>query len=465
MIRRLSLYEFYFRICCFLLPVVAFLISGIGLRSLEWIHPLGRDYLYLCVILTLVWILCSVHFDVTNVEELFLDSIGVRNCLKAIAWTYMSGFSALFFYRQASFSRLMMGSSALILLGGILLLRLGFRRLIKHSGRQVERLRVVIIGADEFAEKTSERLKNSLVMPCETVAFVRIPGQSSSLMDSGLMDSGVPVFELEQLMGRTIKHFTDDIVIAASPEVLPILSGLIRQLRELAVPIRFCLDFGADVKVRDRFFRLGGTHILDVQIAPSETISYLILKRCFDVVFSLLALAITAIPMALIALAVKWSSPGPVFFTQERVGINGQGFRMLKFRTMRVAPVEESDTRWTTGDDSRRTRFGVLLRRSCLDELPQFFNVLRGEMSVVGPRPERPHFVKKFNDEIDAYNTRHHLKSGITGWAQVNGLRGDTDMAKRVELDLYYLQHWSLTFDLQIILMTVFSGIFAQNAY
>jgi putative colanic acid biosynthesis UDP-glucose lipid carrier transferase len=106
-----------------------------------------------------------------------------------------------------------------------------------------------------------------------------------------------------------------------------------------------------------------------------------------------------------------------------------------------------------------------LLRRSCLDELPQFFNVLRGEMSVVGPRPERPHFVKKFNDEIDAYNTRHHLKSGITGWAQVNGLRGDTDMAKRVELDLYYLQHWSLTFDLQIILMTVFSGIFAQNAY
>jgi exopolysaccharide biosynthesis polyprenyl glycosylphosphotransferase len=292
------------------------------------------------------------------------------------------------------------------------------------------------------------------------VAFVRIPGQSPTVMQSG-----VPVFELEQLMGRTIKHFTDDIVIAASPEVLPILSGLIRQLRKLAVPIRFCLDFSADVKIRDRFFRLGGAHILDVQIAPSETISYLILKRCFDVVFSLLALAISAIPMVLIAIAVKLSSSGPVFFTQERVGINGQGFRMLKFRTMRVTPVEESDTRWTTGDDSRRTTFGVLLRRSCLDELPQFFNVLRGEMSVVGPRPERPYFVEKFNDEIDAYNTRHHLKSGITGWAQVNGLRGDTDMAKRVELDLYYLQNWSLTFDLQIILMTVFSGIFAQNAY
>jgi Undecaprenyl-phosphate glucose phosphotransferase len=460
MIRRLSLYEFYFRIGCFLLPVLAFLISGIGLRSLALINPLSYDYLYLCVTLTLVWILCSVHFEVTNVEALFLDSNGVRNCLKAIAWTYMSGFTALFFYRQASFSRLMLGSSALILLGGILLLRWGFRHMVKHSSWQVKRLRVVIIGADEFAQQTSERLKKCVVMPCETVAFVRIPGQPLTVAESG-----VPVFELERLMGRQIERFADDIVIAASPEVLPILSGLIRQLSELAVPIRFCLDFGADVKVRDRFFRLGGSHILDVQIAPSETISYVILKRCFDVVFSLLVLTIAAIPMGVIAIAVKLSSPGPVFFTQERVGINGQGFRILKIRTMRMVPVAESDTRWTTPGDPRCTAVGGFLRRSCLDELPQFFNVLRGDMSVVGPRPERPHFVQKFNDEIDAYNTRHHLKSGITGWAQVNGLRGDTDMTKRVELDLYYLQHWSFTFDLQIILMTVISGIFAQNAY
>jgi lipopolysaccharide/colanic/teichoic acid biosynthesis glycosyltransferase len=138
---------------------------------------------------------------------------------------------------------------------------------------------------------------------------------------------------------------------------------------------------------------------------------------------------------------------------------------MFKFRTMRMTPVAESDTRWTTAGDPRCTAVGVFLRRSCLDELPQFFNVLRGEMSVVGPRPERPHFVDKFNEEIDVYNIRHHLKSGITGWAQVNGLRGDTDMAKRVELDLYYLQNWSLIFDLKIILMTLFAGIFAQNAY
>jgi Undecaprenyl-phosphate glucose phosphotransferase len=460
MIRRLSLYEFYFRIWCFLLPVLAFLIAASVLRSLDVIYPLSHDYLYLCVTLSLVWVVCSVHFDVTSVEALFLESDGVQNCLKAVAWTYMSGLSALFFYRQASFSRLLLGSSALILLAGILLLRFAFRHLVKHSGRQVERLRVVIIGADDFAQQTSERLENCVVTPCQTVAFVRIPGQRVCVPQDQ-----VPVFDLERLFDWKINNFADDIVIAASPEVLPNLARLVRQLRALAVPIRFCFDFGAGVKVRDRFFRLSGTHILDVQIAPSETISYVILKRCFDLAFSLLALTIAAIPMLLIAVAIKLSSPGPVFFIQERVGINGQGFRMLKFRTMRTAPVSESDTRWTTAGDARRTALGVLLRRSCLDELPQFFNVLRGEMSVVGPRPERPHFVEKFNDEIDAYNTRHHLKSGITGWAQVNGLRGDTDMVKRVELDLYYLQNWSLTFDLRIILMTVFAGIFAQNAY
>jgi Undecaprenyl-phosphate glucose phosphotransferase len=454
------LYEFFFRIGCFLLPVIAFLVAGAGLRALRLILPLSDDYVYLCVTLSLMWSVCSVYFEVTSIEGLFLDgAVGLRNCVKAIAWTYMSGFSALFFYRGASYSRLLLGTSAVLLLLGVLLLRLLFWSFVKHSGKQG--LRIIIIGADAFAQATSERLKHSIVTPCETVAFVRIPGQQVQVN----VKSGVPVFELDQLMSHNIQHFANDMVIAASPETLPILSKLISQLKGLAIPIRFCLDFGTDVKVRERFFRIGGSHILDVEIAPSETISYVLLKRGFDIVFSVLALLLTAIPMALIAIAVKLSSPGPVFFVQERVGMNGQGFKMLKFRTMRVAPKEVTDTRWTALDDTRCTGFGGFLRRSSLDELPQFFNVLKGDMSVVGPRPERPYFVEKFNDEIDAYNTRHHLKSGITGWAQVNGLRGDTDIAKRVELDLYYIQNWSFTFDLQIILMTVVSGFFAENAY
>ncbi len=459
MIRRLRLYQFFFRLCCFLMPALAFLLAGTGLRSLKLIYPLSQDYYYLCVTLSLAWIVCAEQFEVANVEALFLETSSIRNCLKALAWTYMAGFTGLFFYRGASYSRLLLGSSALILLAGVLLLRVIFEKIVIRAGNQGARLRIIIVGADAFAQRTSEELKKSVVAPCETVAFVRIPGQPVKVAGE------VPVFDLEQLMNRNIKHFANDIVIAVSPEILPVISNLIEQLRGLAIPIRLILDFGEDLKVRDRFFRIGGTNLLDVHIAPSETISYVILKRTFDIAFSLLALTIAAVPMALIAIAIKLSSPGPVFFVQERVGINGQDFKMLKFRTMKVAPVEESDTRWTTVGDSRRTAIGSFLRASCLDELPQFFNVLRGEMSVVGPRPERRHFVEKFIDEIDAYNTRHHLKSGITGWAQVNGLRGDTDIAKRVELDIYYIQNWSFAFDLKIIVLTLFSGIFAQNAY
>jgi exopolysaccharide biosynthesis polyprenyl glycosylphosphotransferase len=167
----------------------------------------------------------------------------------------------------------------------------------------------------------------------------------------------------------------------------------------------------------------------------------------------------------LIALAVKLASRGPVFFSQDRVGLNGRVFKMYKFRTMNVGSKEEGDTRWTSVEDPRRTRVGAFLRRTNLDELPQFVNVLRGDMSVVGPRPERPFFVERFLEEVDRYNSRHMFKAGITGWAQVNGWRGDTSIAKRVEYDLYYLRNWSLTFDLQIITMTLVRFFSSKNAY
>jgi lipopolysaccharide/colanic/teichoic acid biosynthesis glycosyltransferase len=147
------------------------------------------------------------------------------------------------------------------------------------------------------------------------------------------------------------------------------------------------------------------------------------------------------------------------------VGLNGRVFRMIKFRTMKLGSREECDTRWTSPNDPRRTAVGTFLRRMNLDELPQFLNVLIGDMSIVGPRPERPHFVERFLEQFDRYNARHMFKVGITGWAQVNGWRGDTSIAKRVEFDLYYLRNWSLTFDLQIIIMTFLRIFNSKNAY
>jgi exopolysaccharide biosynthesis polyprenyl glycosylphosphotransferase len=225
------------------------------------------------------------------------------------------------------------------------------------------------------------------------------------------------------------------------------------------------VDLGQGIVVRDKLFQLGNIQMLDLSSIPTESLDYALFKRIFDIGFSLAVLIVLAPLFALIALSIWMTSGGPVFFCQERIGLNGKPFKMYKFRTMRSGPCSESDTQWTTSDDTRKTGFGAFLRRTSMDELPQFVNVLKGDMSVVGPRPERPHFVHKFLLEVSRYDRRHALKVGITGWAQVNGWRGDTSIEKRIEFDLYYLQNWTFMLDLRIIVMTVFSGLVNRNAY
>jgi exopolysaccharide biosynthesis polyprenyl glycosylphosphotransferase len=238
-----------------------------------------------------------------------------------------------------------------------------------------------------------------------------------------------------------------------------------KALSHLCLPARALVDLGEGIVIREKLFQLGNIQMLDLSSTPTESLDYALFKRVFDVAFSLGVLVLVAPLFGLIALIIRLTSRGPIFFIQERIGLNGKPFQMYKFRSMRVGPSPESDTQWTTAEDARRTSFGALLRKTSLDELPQFINVLRGDMSVVGPRPERPHFVQKFLQEVSRYNHRHSLKVGITGWAQVNGWRGDTSIEKRIEFDLYYLQNWTFTFDLRIILMTVFSGLLNRNAY
>jgi len=188
-------------------------------------------------------------------------------------------------------------------------------------------------------------------------------------------------------------------------------------------------------------------------------------KRAFDIVFAAAVLGGLAPLLGLLAAGVRLTSRGPILYRQERMGLDGQRFRMLKFRTMRVDAEATTGPVWTAEDDPRRLPFGVFLRRFSLDELPQFVNVLRGEMSVVGPRPERPVFVERFRQTVPGYMLRHKVKSGVTGWAQVNGLRGNTSLEKRIEYDLEYIERWSLGLDLRIIARTVIRILFERNAY
>ena len=276
---------------------------------------------------------------------------------------------------------------------------------------------------------------------------------------------GLPIYHLGSISNFAVSDEIDDVVIALHPTRWVEIPTIMRSLEHFSVPTRLVVEFGEGIVIQDKLFQFGRLNILDLATTPVDSISYLLMKRAFDIAFSLFAIAVTGLPMLLIAFAIKLTSRGPVLFNQERVGLNGKVFSMLKFRTMKVSSKSESDTKWTTENDPRRTRLGTFLRKTSLDELPQFFNVLKGDMSVVGPRPERPHFVEQFLHEVAKYNQRHRLKVGITGWAQVNGFRGDTSIPKRVQCDLYYLQNWSLRFDLRIIALTLWTGLFGKNAY
>jgi Undecaprenyl-phosphate glucose phosphotransferase len=318
-------------------------------------------------------------------------------------------------------------------------------------------LRVLVAGTDNFAREAAARLRSAPFGGCRIAAYLRVPGQPVRVNDALVLETNeLAAFDPNEV---------DDIVIALPPEHLQHAPEIARLLDPLCRPMRAILDIGNHPATSPRWFQFGDLQMMDLEYTPAESPGYTIFKRLFDVAFSALALILAAPLMLAIAGTIKLSSPGPVLFRQKRMGLNGRTFFMYKFRTMRVGSQQESDTRWTTADDPRRTAIGSLLRRSSLDELPQFLNVLRGEMSVVGPRPERPHFVERFQRDIAQYHQRHRVKVGITGWAQVNGLRGDTSIRRRVEYDLHYLHHWSLTFDLRIIARTIWSGFFGSNAY
>jgi exopolysaccharide biosynthesis polyprenyl glycosylphosphotransferase len=273
------------------------------------------------------------------------------------------------------------------------------------------------------------------------------------------------VYELDKIETLPGDRGIEEIVIAVHPGQFPLVPKLLTFLEKLCVPVRTVVDLGEGVVMRERLYQLGSIQMLDLTMTPVDSIVYALLKRGFDISFSIAVLVFASPLMLFITFLIWVTSPGPAIFGQQRIGLNGKSFRMYKFRTMRITGVEESDVRWTTENDPRCTAFGTFLRKTSLDELPQFFNVLKGDMSVVGPRPERPYFVDKFLQEVARYNHRHCLKVGITGWAQVNGWRGDTRIDKRLEYDLYYLQNWSFGFDLRIIVMTILSELVSRRGY
>ena len=205
--------------------------------------------------------------------------------------------------------------------------------------------------------------------------------------------------------------------------------------------------------------------MINIRYVPLSNAFPAMIKRLLDIIGSLVCIAVFSPLMLLFAILIRTTSPGPVIFRQERVGLHNKPFMMYKFRSMVVQDNRSEKRKWTTRDDPRVTRVGRFMRKTSIDELPQLFNVLKGDMSLVGPRPERPYFVEKFQEEIPRYMVKHQVRPGMTGWAQVHGYRGDTSIRKRIDYDLYYIENWTLGLDVKILFLTVFRGFVNKNAY
>ena len=341
-----------------------------------------------------------------------------------------------------------------------LIVRGGIRitlRALRRRGHNVRR--IAIVGAGELGREIAHRIRK---MPWSGLLIRGFYDDDPRL--AGAAFDGVPVAgAVDQLLCDLDGGSLDQIWIALPLRAEARIRELLERLRRYSVQVRFVPDIFNFTLLHHSMTEIAGLPIINLTESPLEGAD-LLLKKLEDFFLSLFILLIASPVMLLIAIGVKLSSPGPVFYGQERVTWNGERFRILKFRTMPIGAESASGPVWSSRNEARATDFGAFLRRASLDELPQFINALRGEMSVVGPRPERPEFVERFKQEIPGYMQKHLVKAGITGWAQVNDFRGDTNLHERIQCDLYYIENWSLWFDLRIIALTVIHIFRSRNA-
>ncbi len=350
----------------------------------------------------------------------------------------------------------------LLFIGLTMLLIVVFRRLswigvhwLRRRG--YNQTQTLIVGTGRVARKTARSLRHTTWLGFKNVGFIEDqPSHWTSDLD---ILGGIP--DLPRLVEKyQVSHVFICLPMTRYDEARRVFDTLSQTL----VDVRLIADVPALAGVNFTTTYFDGMPMIGLRESPHHGLN-IVVKRAMDVVLSLIAILILSPVMALIAILIKWTSPGPVFYSQERCGLNGQTFKMLKFRSMRVDAEQKSGAVWAVKDDPRKTKLGAFLRKTSLDELPQFFNVLLGDMSIVGPRPERPVFISKFVKTIPSYNARHAVKAGITGWAQVNGWRGNTSLRKRIQYDLYYITHWTPWLDLRILVMTVWHGFVNRNAY
>jgi len=456
-----------------------FIISDLLILSVAWIlsyvirfyidpirppllgTPPFMNYIEFLLPLWLIWGLVSKRFNLYRPRRIEYFPNELLEIAKSLTFTFFILITVIYLFRRFEFSRLAFVYSWVISIFGLTLTRFLARKTLKTLRRKGYNKRFALIaGTGELGQRILEKIEIYSELGIQVVGFL-----TSKREDVGKKIKDVPIVGAYEDLEKILERDKVDIFFGALP---------INEYTQLGTLLRKVQGYPLDIKVLPGAYEFlslrGGVDELDdlpiISLQNSPLYGWnRVSKRIFDLVFGTLVLIMSSPVLLGISMLIKMTSKGPILYRQERVGMDGHSFQMLKFRTMRVDAEKETGPVWAQENDPRRTRIGTFLRKTSSDELPQLFNVIKGEMSLVGPRPERPVFVEKFRSSIPSYILRHKIKAGMTGWAQINGCRGNTSIEKRIEHDLYYIEHWSIALDLRILFMTLWTGFFNKSAY
>ena len=367
----------------------------------------------------------------------------------------------LYMIKQQDFSRFMMGAFFVINIVFAAVYRTLIRNLLLYFRKKGYNLKyILLIGYSRAAEEYITRINAN-----PQWGYV-VRGILDDRIPSGTIYKGVRVVgRIANIRYILPENSLDEIAITLALKDYDRLEAIVDLCEKSGVHTKFIPDYNSLVPSHPYTEDLMGLPVINIRYVPLTNTLNWVSKRAVDITGALAGIVISSPIMLLAALAVRFTSRGPVIFKQERVGLHNKTFQMYKFRTMEMQKASAEEKAWTVKDDPRVTGIGKFLRSTSLDELPQLFNILVGEMSLVGPRPERPQFVEKFKEEIPRYMIKHQVRPGLTGWAQINGYRGDTSIRKRVEYDLYYIENWTMGMDFKIMFLTFFKGFINKNAY
>ncbi len=413
--------------------------------------------LYITPLYIIIYYMCGLY----NPQRTNSRTYELWVLIKANFFGIIYCIAALYMLKKPDYARIFLGLFVALNITTCFLYRLILARILRklrHSGKNLKHL--LLVGYSRSAIDYIDRVRS------HPEWGYYIHGILDDSKPTSTVYRNVPVIGRISLLPKLLAtNKYDEICITIGIDEFGKLEKIIDMCEKSGIYTKFIPDYNHIIPNKPMTEDLDGIPVIHIRHVPLKSSFNNSLKRIFDFFASLFGLIILALPMAIIMVIIKVTSPGPIFFAQERIGLNNKAFKMYKFRSMRVQDDKEEKKAWTTKDDPRVTKIGHFMRRTNIDELPQLFNVLIGNMSLVGPRPERPFYVEKFKEEIPRYMVKHQVRPGMTGWAQVNGYRGDTSIKKRIQCDLYYVENWTVGLDIKILFLTFFGKKVNENAY